>query len=111
MKFIYPEKNTTLKFNNLGSKLIECRTTGSLLPNMRWVHVSANNSKKIVDVVRRVYTVFASTGRSTYVLQLNFVRPIPHIDAGEYVCIVSNEWETVNQSITIAFELLRGSKL
>ena len=36
---------------------------------------------------------------------------IPYRDIGEYVCVVENEWETVNRSIIISFELLKGSEL
>lgn len=107
VRFIYPQENTTLIFDNLDSKQIECRTIGSLKPNMSWVHGSS--SKPVGNgVVRRVHVVNKSTSTPPYVLLLGLFSPVPYIDAGDYVCVVENEWEVVNRSITIKFELLSG---
>ena len=103
MRFIYPEEDTTLVFNNDDSKSVECRTTGSLKPNMTWAHKSF--STPLQNVVNRIHVVHLSA----YIVQLNLVRPVPYLDNGEYMCVVKNEWEVVNQSVTIVFELLRGS--
>ena len=46
-----------------------------------------------------------------YVLQLIITSLVPYIDAGEYTCVVENEWETVNKSVNVVFELLKESKL
>ena len=109
IRFIYPEENTTIVFNSIDSKSVECITTGSLVPHMTWIHESGN---ELDDLVRRVYTVNTSIGTPPYIykLQLNIISPVPYTDAGEYVCIVRNKWETVNRSISLVFELLRGSK-
>lgn len=108
MRFIYPEENATLVFDNLDAKLIECRTTGSLRPNMSWMH--GNDSLLGGDVVKRIHVANASTP-PFYVLQLNMISPVPYLDSGEYVCVVSNEWEVASRSVTVIFELVRGSKL
>ena len=103
MRFIYPKENTTLVFDNIDSKSVECSTTGSLKPNMTWTHKSF--STPLQDVVNRIHVV----NTSAYIVELNVVRPVPYLDGGEYVCVVKNEWEVVNRSVTIVFELLRGS--
>ena len=103
MRFIYPEENTTLVFSNVDSKSVECSTTGSLKPNMTWTHKSF--SAPLQDVVNRIHVIQTSS----YTVQFSIVRPVPYLDGGEYVCVVKNEWEAVNRSVTIVFELLRGS--
>ena len=103
VRFIYPEEDTTRVFDNDDSKSVECRTTGSLKPNMTWTHKSF--SAPLQDVVNRIHVV----NTSAYIVQLNVVSPVPYLDGGEYVCVVKNEWEAVNRSVTIVFELLRGS--
>ena len=111
VKFIYPKDNVTLVFNDLESKLIECSTTGSVKPNMSWIHVNASPLES--DIVKRIFTVDASSPDrpQLYVLQLIMNGLVPYVDAGEYTCVVENEWETVNKSVTIVFELLEGSKM
>ena len=107
VRFIYPKENTTLVFDNLDSKLIECRITGSVKPNMGWIHENVTSPN---DVYERVYSVNLSIDKSTHILQLIMNSLIPFLDTGEYVCVVENEWETVNQSVTILFQLLKRSK-
>ena len=105
MRFIYPRENATLVFGNLDSKIIECRITGSIKPNMSWVHGNI-----FPDKVKRVYTASSTIGKSTHILQLVMNSLIPFLDTGDYMCVVENEWEVVNRSVTILFELLKGSK-
>ena len=108
VRFIYPEGDTTLVFSNVDSKSVECSTTGSLKPNMTWTDASF----KPLDVVVRVHVVEIPTTTPPYVVQLNIISPVPYLDAGEYVCVVKNEWEVINRSVAIVFELLReGCKL
>ena len=108
VKFIYPKGNVTLVFNDLESKLIECSTTGSVKPNMTWIHGNINPLGR-----KRIFTVDASSPDrpQLYVLQLIMNSLVPYVDAGEYTCVVENEWETVNKSVTIVFKLLEGSKM
>ena len=107
MRFIYPKENATLVFGNLDSKLIECRITGSVKPNMSWVHGNVSSPN---DIVKRIYTASSTIGKSTHILQLVMNSLIPFLDTGDYMCVVENEWEVVNRSVTILFELLKGSK-
>lgn len=108
MRIIFPEKNTTIVFDNLDSKLIECKASGSLQPKISWVHGDASNTSVMLggDIVKRIHVVDVSA----YTLQLYIISPVPYIDAGKYTCVVENEWEVVNRSVTIKFELLRGGK-
>jgi len=101
----------TLVFNDLESKLMECSTTGSVKPNMTWIHGNINLLGS--DIVKRIFTVDASSPDrpQLYVLQLIMNSLVPYVDAGEYTCVVENEWETVNKSVTIVFELLEGKML
>ena len=107
VRFIYPKENTTHVFGNFESKIIECRITGSVKPNMSWIHGNITSPN---DIVKRIYTVNSSIGKSTHILQLIMNSLIPFLDTGEYVCVVENEWETVNRSVSVVFELLKGSK-
>lgn len=107
VRFIYPKENTTLVFDDLYSKLIECRITGSVKPNMSWVH---GNVSSLNDTMKRIYTASSTIGKSTHILQLVMKSSIPFLDTGEYVCVVENEWEVVNRSVTILFELLKKGK-
>lgn len=109
VRFIYPEKDISLVlvYDNIESKLIECKITGSLQSSMSWYR---DNKSLESDVVKRIHIVDASTDPPPYVLQLNLISPIPYLDNGKYTCVVENEWEVVSQSVTVSFELLRGGK-
>jgi len=107
VRFVYPENDTAVVYDNIESKSIQCKVTGSLQPNMSWY-----NDDELLksDAVRRIHIVDASTDPPPYVLQLNLNSPIPYLDNGQYTCVVKNEWEMVNRSVTVSFELLRGRK-
>ena len=107
MRFIYPGEDETLVFTNVESKRVECSTTGSLKPNMTWTHKTFNT--RLHNVVKRIYVVEAFSTTPPYVIQLNIISPVPYLDGGEYICILENEWETVNRSVVVKFELLRES--
>ena len=107
VRFIYPGEDETLVFTNVESKTVECSTTGSLKPNMTWTHKIFNTP--LHDVDKRIHVVEAFSTTPPYAVQFNIVSPVPYLDGGEYICIVENEWETVNRSVIVKFELLRGS--
>ena len=107
MRFIYPGEDKTLMFSNVESKTLKCSTTGSLKPNMTWTHKTFNTP--LHDIHKRIHVVEAFSTTPPYAVQLHIVSPVPYLDDGEYICIVENEWETVNRSVIVKFELLRGS--
>ncbi|XP_065882339.1 contactin-6-like isoform X1 [Dysidea avara] len=101
VRFIFPaEENSTTIFPSLDPKLIECRTTGSLRPDVTWFH---DGMKLESDIQRRLHIVEVSSDHPPYVLQLNIFSPVPFFDSGEYVCMVENKWEVVNRSLHIQF--------
>ena len=103
VRFIFPEEeNHTTIIPSLNPKLIECRTTGSLRPNVAWFH---DGKKLESDIVRRLNVVEVSSDKPPYVLQLNIFNPVPYIDSGEYMCMVENKWEVVNRSLHIRFDI------
>ena len=107
MRFIHPGENETLVFSDVDSKTVECSVIGSVKPNMTWTHKIFNSP--LYDVVKRFHVFESFHTEPPYTVQLNLVSPVPYLDGGEYICIVENEWEKVNRSVIVKFELLRES--